>query len=204
MRKLISSVVVGLILSIAPSLARAQAIGGDAMLPNNCRICGSVTYGQVTATTTFTSDASASKITIFSTMTITNPLPKNNDTITIECYGFMSPLAEIRTPVAFVNGTAISSRTVSIGTNGVTNISWNTNTMLQRNGIGSQARNCVSVSVGNSSNCSSSAAAPSLGSGISTLDETAVWTVTCGAGNVTAGSTSFLSARAICCSSNPQ
>lgn len=192
-----------LALAVILILAASAASAGQTQYINpgtNCRVVASVNYTQVVDTTTRTSDVSASLHTIFSTMTLTNPLPRNGDSLVIQCAGTINPLASIRTIVATVNGVVISSRTVSIGTNALADLSWRTDTELVRTAAGAQVRNCLAMAAANSAgNCTGSTAAPMIGSGLNTLDETATWTVVCKAANVVAGSTSFLSAKAIYC-----
>ncbi len=189
-------------LAVAVILAAAAASAQPTRYANpgtNCRLVQSVNYTQVVDTTTRTSDASASVYTIFSTMTISNPLPKNGDTLTVTCAGNIGPAAEIRTIATIINGVVVSSRTASIGTSGHM-LPWRNDTELLRTAAGAQIRNCITSAPGpQSSNCNGTPAVPAIGSGTNTLDETATWTITCGAANVTAKSTSFLLAKAVYC-----
>lgn len=190
-------------LSLLALLASSQAQGGPTQygpqFDRNCRVVASVNYTQVVDTTTRTSDASASLHTIFSTMTLINPLPMNGDSLTITCNGTTSPLAEIRTPAVTVNGVVISSRTISIGTNGMAMVGWMSNTEFVRTGASAQVRNCLTT--GPNPLCTGATTSPPIGAGTNTLNETATWVITCSAANVTAGSTSFLSSKAVYCPS---
>lgn len=199
MRTLIAAVVV-LLASVNASAQFSGAFGGSSPFSNGCRILYSTDHTRVTSSTTFTSDASASKLTIFSTATLSNVLPDTGGSVIVSCAGTISPLAEIRTIATTINGVVISSRTISIGSNGVPGLGWRTDTELVRTAPGAQNRNCIAMAAANSAgNCSGSTAAPIIGSGTNTLDEAATWTITCAAGNVTAGSTSFLTMKVMYC-----
>ncbi len=156
-------------------------------------VIGSVSYTQVTDTTTKT--AGLGSYTVFSTITIpSGALAKNGDAIDLTCAGTMAGIVEARTQLIKIGSVVISSRTISVGTANAAQPLLST-VRLVRVSAGNQIR--LIMATLNTAIGASTSAAPSIGNGTNTIDESQPMVFTCSADGITAGSSSFLYSNAV-------